>query len=140
MNPAEMKCVLVIDENLPLGLIANTAAVLGVTLGKIVAGITGPDIPDADGTTHLGIVNVPLPILKGNEELLRDLRLRLNGDEFAGLVVVDFTDAAQGIHVYEDYAAKMAGLAGSELRYFGLAICGDKKRVNRLTGSLPLLR
>lgn len=34
MHSMETKCVLVIDENLPLGLIANTAAILGVTLGK----------------------------------------------------------------------------------------------------------
>lgn len=140
MSSQEMKCVLVIDEHLPLGLAANTAAVLGVTLGKVVHGITGPDIIDGDGASHLGIVNVPLPILKGNEELLRELRIRLHGEEFAGLTVVDFTDTAQGIHVYEDYAARMAGLSLSGQRYFGLAICGDKKRVNRLTGSLPLLR
>ena len=28
------KCVMVIDENLPLGIIANTAPIMGITLGK----------------------------------------------------------------------------------------------------------
>ena len=28
------KCVMIIDENLPLGIIANTAAIMGITLGK----------------------------------------------------------------------------------------------------------
>ena len=28
------KCVMILDESLPLGLIANTAAIMGITLGK----------------------------------------------------------------------------------------------------------
>jgi len=27
-----------------------------------------------------------------------------------------------------------------EMRYFGIAVCGGKKKVNKLTGSLPLLK
>ena len=34
MNLQNEKCVMVIDENLPLGIIANTAAIMGITLGK----------------------------------------------------------------------------------------------------------
>ena len=35
---------------------------------------------------------------------------------------------------------KMAQASWDELNYFGLAICGSKKKVNKLTGSMPLLR
>ena len=34
MDLQNEKCVMVIDENLPLGVIANTAAIMGITLGK----------------------------------------------------------------------------------------------------------
>ena len=34
MDWNDEKCVMVIDESLPRGLIANTAAILGITLGK----------------------------------------------------------------------------------------------------------
>ena len=34
MDLQNEKCVMVIDENLPLGIIANTAAIMGITLGK----------------------------------------------------------------------------------------------------------
>ncbi|MCT8193054.1 DUF2000 domain-containing protein, partial [Pseudomonas monteilii] len=34
MNNQE-KCVMIIDEQLPIGLVANTAAILGATLGKL---------------------------------------------------------------------------------------------------------
>lgn len=30
----DKKCVIVIDENILLGILANTAAILGITLGK----------------------------------------------------------------------------------------------------------
>lgn len=32
MNVENEKCVIVVDENLPLGIIANTAAILGITM------------------------------------------------------------------------------------------------------------
>ncbi len=35
---------------------------------------------------------------------------------------------------------KMRETPEEELTYLGLAICGAKKKVNRLTGSMPLLR
>ena len=66
MDLQNEKCVMVIDEHLPLGIIANTAAIMGITLGK--------KMPEVD------------------------------------------------------------------LSYFGIAICGAKKKVNKLTGSIPLLR
>lgn len=34
MNLQNEKCVIVVDEALPLGIIANTAVILGITLGK----------------------------------------------------------------------------------------------------------
>ena len=34
MDLQNEKCVMVIDENLPTGIIANTAAILGITRGK----------------------------------------------------------------------------------------------------------
>lgn len=54
--------------------------------------------------------------------------------------MVDFTDAAQTSHTYEVYTQKIAALPSDELRYLGLALYGKKDVVNRLTGSLPLLR
>ena len=40
----ENKVVLVIDENLPTGVIANTAAVLGVSLGKLKPELVGDNL------------------------------------------------------------------------------------------------
>lgn len=86
----------VYDEELPLRIIANTAAVMGITLGKAMPEVVGADIRDESGHTHLGIIEFPVPILRRSPE--------------------------------------------STLQYFGVAVCGAKKKVNKLTGSLPLLR
>lgn len=46
MNLQNEKCVMVIDENLPLGLIANTAAIMGITLGRDMPEVVGADVTD----------------------------------------------------------------------------------------------
>jgi hypothetical protein len=140
MSNLETKCVLVIDENLPLGLIANTAAILGITVGKYVPQIVGSSVTDYSGIEHIGIVKTPVPILKGSTELLHELRDKTRTEVFADLIVVDFSDTAQSCKTYEEYTAKLQKISKSDYRYFGLGIYGEKKKVNRLTGGLFLLR
>ena len=140
MDQQEQKCVMVIDAALPLGYIANTAAMLGVSIGKCLPQIVGEDVTDASGRTHLGISTYPISMLKGSEELLKDLRLKLFEPEFSELTAVDFSDVAQKINVYEEYVQKAAETPEREHAYYGIALFGSKKKVNRLTGMLPLLR
>ncbi|MCC0630846.1 MULTISPECIES: DUF2000 domain-containing protein [unclassified Clostridioides] len=140
MENKNVKCVMVIDENLPMGIISNTAAVMGVTLGKYTPEIVGPDVVDKTGNNHLGIVAIPVPILKGNKEIIKNLRKKLYTPEFEGLTVVDFSDVAQGCNIYEEFTQKIATVQEDELQYFGIGIYGNKKQVNKLTGSMPLLR
>ena len=109
MDLQNEKCVMVIDENLPTGIIANTAAILGITLGKKRPYVVGCDVEDQSGGGHLGIGGV-------------------------------LTVQAQSCKTYGEFMGKMAQVSGDELNYFGLAICGAKKKVNKLTGSMPLLR
>lgn len=140
MQKADKKCVMLIDEALPLGIIANTAAILGTTLGKRLPDIVGTDVVDKDRNAHLGIVEIPVPILKGNAQLIKEIRERLYESEFQELLVVDFSNVAQGCTDYDDYTIKLSKTTQSELQYFGIALCGSKKLINKLTGSIPLLR
>ena len=61
MDHQDEKCVMVIDEELPLGLIANTAGIMGFTLGKHRPEAVGPDVADGSGKPHLGIIEFPVP-------------------------------------------------------------------------------
>lgn len=140
MNLKDEKCVMLIDAALPLGIIANTAAILGVSLGRLRPEMVGQDVTDRDGRQHRGIVTLPVPILSGTRESIRDIRRKLYEPEFAELIAVDFTDLAQGCRTYDEYIAKMDEVGEESLGYLGIAVCGNKKKVNKLTGSIPLLR
>lgn len=105
------KCVMVMDEALPLGIIANTAGIMGLTLGKHIPETIGPEVLDKSGRAHLGIIQIPVPVLKADSEKIKEIRRRLYEPEFAGLIVVDFSDVAQSCNVYDDYIQKAAGLS-----------------------------
>lgn len=140
MNVENEKCVIVVDENLPLGIIANTAAILGITMGMKMPDVVGNDVLDLEGNAHMGIIQFPVPILKGNTDILKKLKTRLFEPQFSELTVVDFSDLAQGCKTYNEFIGKMANTSESRLNYIGIAVCGNKKQINKLTGSMPLLR
>lgn len=140
MDLENVKCVMVIDETLPLGIAANTAAILGICLGKVRANLVGEDVFDGTGKRHLGIIEIPVPILRGTSETIRAVRERLYEAEFADLTVADFSDVAKGCKTYETFVEKMTLVSENELRYLGIAICGEKKMINKLTGSMGVLR
>ncbi len=135
-----MKCVMVVDAGLPLGLLANTVAVLAISIGDRVKGIVGEDVRDLDGTLHAGITEAIVPLLKGDSALIKGLREKLLAIPENSLYYVDFCDAAQESKRYEDYSDRLAQTPADELRYLGIAIYGPDKDVNKLTGSIGLLR
>lgn len=140
MDLQNEKCVMIIDENLPLGIIANTAAIMGITLGRKMPEVVGADVYDRTGKEHLGIIEFPVPILKGNADSIKAIRKKLYEPDFSDLTVVDFSDLAQGCKTYDEFVEKMKEVSEIDLNYFGIAICGAKKKVNKLTGSMALLR
>ena len=129
MDLRNEKCVMVIDEHLPLGIIANTAAIMGITLGKKMPEVVGADVTDKTGNEHLGIIEFPVPILKGNAEIIKEIREKLYEPDFSDLTVVDFSDLAQGCKTYDEFIEKMKDVSEIDLNYFGIAICGVNKKV-----------
>ena len=131
------KVVMIIDGELPTGLIANTAAVLAITLGNKISTLLGSDIYDGSGERYIGITTTPIPILKSSTEAIRSLRERAINED---LFVVDFSNAAQTTKDYESYTQKLAETSTDQLCYLGIALYGSSKPINKLTGSMPLLR
>lgn len=95
---------------------------------------------DQSGNEHLGIIEFPVPILRGSTEDIKAIREKLYQPEFMDLMVADLSDLAQGCKTYSEFIEKMGRVDESSLQYFGVAICDAKKKVNKLTGNLPLLR
>lgn len=140
MSGQDSKCVIILDDALPTGLLANTAAILGITLGKLVPQLIGEDVQDASGQTHPGITTLPVPILRGSREALYAMREKLYSKDYSDMVAVDFSDVAQRCVNYEDYKAKAKAESASGHSYLGIAILGPRKKVLKLTGSMALLK
>lgn len=134
------RCAFIIDHALPPGLIANTAAALSMTLGKLRPELVGCDLQDADGIGHPGITTIVMPILVSDAEGLRALRRSAAEREADGLGVIGMTDVAQRAKSYDDYRRRLAATRQEELCYLGLCLHGPAALVRSLTGSLPLLK
>ena len=94
MQTQNEKCVMVLDEELPTGILANTAGIMGITLGKYIPDAVGTEVSDKSGRVHLGIIEFPVPVLKASRERIRQIRSQLYEPKFAELTVVDFSDVA----------------------------------------------
>ncbi|WBF67359.1 DUF2000 domain-containing protein [Desulfovibrio subterraneus] len=133
----DSKCVFVIDENLPKGLAANTAAVLATAVTVKVGGMVGTDVTDGGGFCHPAITQVPIPILKASADELATLHAVARADD--DLLVAGFSDIAQRSRSYDEYAASMAALEPEGMRFLGVALFGRRKRVASLTGMFGLM-
>ncbi len=133
------KMVIVLDESLSVGLQANTAAVLSLTLGNKISGLIGKDLLDKSKKIHTGLTIVPLPILICSNKKLRELYSKAY-DLQDQLLLVDITDAAQTTKTYADYEQKLQSVSSDTIVLLGIALFGEKKNINSLTGSLGLLR
>lgn len=135
-----MKCVMIIYENLPAGIIANATAALGISLASTVDGLIGKGLQDKDERLHQGITNIPIPILTLSKEELKtryDELLEKNDPE---ILVIGFSEIAQKSLNYDDYEIKLAAVHKDEIEYLGICIYGPKKKINKLTGNLKMLR
>ena len=133
----DSKCVVVVNEGLPLGQLANAIAVLTMSMGKQHPEIVGYDMADHDGRIHSGITTLPIPVLKAGKNVAK-IRAALN--KHPELTVVDVTSATSETRSYDEYAQKMMDTPVDQLNYYGIAIYGPKKLVNQYAGSLGLLR
>jgi hypothetical protein len=132
------KCVIVVNEALPLGQIANCVAVLALSVGKKHPELIGVNLEDRDGNPHEGITTLAIPVLKGGK-CLNQMRTSLR-DNSSELTIVDVISATSVTRSYEEYSEKMKATPAEDLEYYGIAVYGPKKIVNQYTGSLGLLR
>lgn len=131
------KCVVVVDRNLPSGLMVNAAACLGVALGEKVAGVNGEDALDGSGMSHPGLIPTGIAILQADADTIK--RIRMEAEEIDGVFIADFTDAAQVPRNYGEYLDTISKIVSTDLNYLGILLYGEKKPIGKLTGDLTLL-
>ena len=138
MSGHDRRIAIVVDPALPIGLLANTVAVVGIGLGGALPALAGTPLVDADNRTVWTSANRPVPILQATPEAIAALLTRALPTP-DGAVVVPFPRFARDLHRFEEYLGEFArrGLAGEAID--GLGLCGPEKWVRSLTGSLKLL-
>ncbi|TCO68799.1 DUF2000 domain-containing protein [Marinisporobacter balticus] len=135
-----MKCVMIIDKDLPIGIIANTSAALGISLASQIDGLIGKKLEDMDGRVHEGVTNIPIPILALSKEELKNKYDEILEKKDEDIKIIGFSDVAQKSLSYDDYENKLILTGKEQINYLGLCIYGLKKKVNKLTSNFKMLR
>jgi len=139
MTGTDIRVAIVLDPSLPPGLLANTAAAIGIGLGAVITSLGGVVLADAAGRPFAVGSTRPVPILRANEAGLAALFQRA-APAPAGAALVPFPRFARAMHDFADYAAAVPARDLAQEPLDGLGLAGPTAWVRSLTGSLPLLR
>ncbi len=135
-----MKCVMIIDRELPAGIAANTAAALGVSLSGRIEGLVGDKLTDMNRRIHEGVTNIAIPVLASSKEELRQIHDEIMEKADPEIFLIGFNEVAQKSLNYKDYEEKLAYRSKEQIDYLGICIYGPRSKINKLSGSLKMLR
>lgn len=135
----DLRLAVVVDPGLPLGLLANTVAVIAAGLGAAVPGIGGVRLTDARGFTFHNSADRPIPILGADGPSMTDLLARAASVPDRARVVA-FPAFARSLHAFADYAEATPLRHLDEEKIDGIGLVGPSRWVRSLTGALKLLR
>jgi hypothetical protein len=132
------KWVIVVDQDLPPGLMVNAAACLSATVGQQLPELLGPPTLDGSGQEHQPLPYIGCSILGADAATLHELRAKAATKE--GLLVLDMPQAAQQATAHTEYQAKMAATPHETMTYYAVGLVGPRNKVDKLVGRLSLLR
>ncbi|HEY0123376.1 MAG TPA: DUF2000 domain-containing protein [Rhizobium sp.] len=135
----DIRLAVIINPELPLGLIANTVGAIAIGLGARFPGLAARQLADRDDRAIDISSNLPVPILQADADTIRTLMLKALPQP-GERAIVPFPAFARSLHAYADYEATFPGRDLSEEMIDGLGLVGPSKWVKSLTGSLKLLR
>lgn len=135
----DIRLAIVVNPDLPLGLIANTAGAIAIGLGARFPGLGARQLADRDSRAIDISSNLPVPILQADADTIRALMLKALPQD-GERAVVPFPAFARSLHDYADYEATFPSRDLSAEAIDGLGFAGPSKWVRSLTGSLKLLR
>jgi Protein of unknown function (DUF2000) len=84
-----------------------------------------------------GLIPIGIPVLGAPATDLASLRDRARQ---AGLEVVDFPAQGQQTNDYVEFRRMVGETAPEQVRYLGVMIYGERKKVSRIVGKYSLLR
>jgi hypothetical protein len=131
------RCTIVVDGALPAGRAANAAAVIALTLGRRHPHLAGPDLIDASGHAHPGLIPISIAVLAAPAGDLGELRDKALWN---GIDVVDFPSQGQQSNDYVEFGERVRGVPTEALTHVGIGLLGPRKAVGRIVGKFSLLK
>ena len=135
--PQPTRCAIVVDASLPAGRAANAAAVIALTLGKRHPHLAGPDLVDASGRAHPGLIPIGIAVLAASAAEVNALRAKALKN---GIDVVDFPSQGQQTTDYARFGSLVREVPTESLTYVGVGLYGARKAVGRIVGRFSLLK
>lgn len=131
------KGAILLNEDLPIGLQANIAAVLALSLGKSHPEIVGHNNTTKDNEELNGITQIPIPVLKAGPSILSRIFFETKDSD---IFVTIFNNSALSTKNYNDYTSHLAETLSEKMEIHGVLLYGESSSVKKVTGNLPLLR
>ena len=134
---ARLKWVVIVDETLPAGLMANAAVCVAAATGAQVAGLIARGGPDAEGSWRPGLPWAGCTVLGAGPAQLAEARATAAAGE--NILVVDMPAAAQTNRVYDEYLEELSTTPPEKLSIGAVSIIGPRNRVDKIVKRLSLL-
>lgn len=131
------RCVLVMNDTVSGGYLANAIAVIALTVGERHPYLVGAPLVDASGVRHPGLIPIGIPMLRCDSAGLKEMREKALEK---GYDVVDFPRQGQQTKDYDEFLDMMLQESTGNLEYLGIAIIGKKNGVNRLTKHCEMIK
>ncbi|ASA58178.1 DUF2000 domain-containing protein [Vibrio gazogenes] len=137
-DASKHKCTIIVDQDLHPGLAINAASVIGISFGKTVNNLVGPDMQSMDNVNYPGVIYSPLPVLLSTGEHIQNLLAIAEQDE--QIYTMPFSALAQSCKTYDEYGERISSVTSQHIELVAIGMIGPKKTINKLTGNLPLFK
>lgn len=131
----DLRCVVILNADLPVGKAANAAAVISLTLGQRHPQFVGTELVDGDEKVWPGLIPVGIPVLSASNEQLASLVGQCGELGFDAIL---FPVEGQMTVDYAAFSAAVRQIPTDQLQHLGLGIVGEKKALRKLTAKLKL--
>lgn len=132
------RCTIIIDKKLPAGLAINAASVIGISFGRMVENLIGPDMQSLDNINYPGVIYSPLPVLLAPGEYIRQLQTAAESDD--DMYLMPFSALAQSCKTYDEYGEKISSVNSNNIELVAIGLIGPRKKITKMTGNLPLYK
>ncbi|HBS7955894.1 TPA: DUF2000 domain-containing protein [Klebsiella pneumoniae] len=137
-DASQHRCTIIIDKDLPVGLAMNAASVIGISFGRTIDNLVGPDMRSLDEVNYPGVIYSPLPVLLASGEYLHEIQKIAESDD--DIYVMPFSALAQSCRTYQEYDEKISSIKSSNIALVAIGIVGPKNKVTKMTGNLALYK